>query len=43
MGLNSENRPNISLRYVYPKEMERVLSNNGFEIIHILRIGIRML
>jgi len=33
----SENRTNISLRYVYPKEMERVLSNNGFEIIDIYK------
>lgn len=33
----SENRTNISLRYVYPKEMERVLSNNGFEILHVYK------
>lgn len=32
-----ENRTNISLRYVYPKEMERVLSSHGFEIVHVYK------
>ncbi|TKC15517.1 class I SAM-dependent methyltransferase [Robertmurraya kyonggiensis] len=26
---------NISLRYVFPKEMERILSGSGFEIVHL--------
>ena len=30
-----EKRTNISLRYVYPREMERILSVNGFEILHL--------
>jgi 2-polyprenyl-3-methyl-5-hydroxy-6-metoxy-1,4-benzoquinol methylase len=30
-----EKRTNIRLRYVYPKEMERILSANGFEILHL--------
>ncbi|QDQ02453.1 class I SAM-dependent methyltransferase [Lysinibacillus fusiformis] len=29
-----EHKTNISLRYVFPKEMERILSANGFEIVH---------
>ncbi|OCA87929.1 methyltransferase [Bacillus sp. FJAT-27225] len=29
-----EKTTNISLRYVYPKEMERILSANGFRILH---------
>lgn len=33
----SEKRTNISLRYVYPKEMERLLSANGFEIVGLYR------
>ncbi|MBS4190940.1 class I SAM-dependent methyltransferase [Bacillus sp. FJAT-49705] len=32
-----EQSTNISLRYVFPKEMERILSNNGFEIISIFQ------
>jgi SAM-dependent methyltransferase len=31
----NESRTNIRLRYVYPKEMERILSANGFEIQHL--------
>ncbi|MED3572662.1 class I SAM-dependent methyltransferase [Cytobacillus praedii] len=31
----SEKRTNISLRYVFPKEMERILNLNGFEIVNI--------
>jgi ubiquinone/menaquinone biosynthesis C-methylase UbiE len=30
-----ERRTNISLRYVFPKEMERLLTAIGFEIIHV--------
>lgn len=30
-----EKRTNISLRYVFPKEMERLLSTHGFEIVHL--------
>ncbi|MGM9957337.1 MAG: class I SAM-dependent DNA methyltransferase [Peribacillus sp.] len=30
-----EQRTNIRLRYVFPKEMERILVSNGLEIIHI--------
>lgn len=30
-----EKKTNISLRYVYPKEMERLLAEHGFEIQHI--------
>jgi len=30
-----ERRTNISLRYTYPKEMERLLSENGLDILHI--------
>lgn len=30
-----EKRTNISLRYVYPKEMERLLFYNGFEILSV--------
>ncbi|MFD1848529.1 class I SAM-dependent methyltransferase [Oceanobacillus bengalensis] len=30
-----EKRTNISLRYVFPKEMERILFANGFEIVHV--------
>ena len=29
-----EKRTNISLRYVFPKEMERLMFANGFEVIH---------
>ncbi|MED3552568.1 class I SAM-dependent methyltransferase [Cytobacillus praedii] len=31
----SEKRTNISLRYVFPKEMERTLNLNGFEIVNV--------
>jgi len=31
----NEKRTNIHLRYVFPKEMERILSVNGFEILHL--------
>ncbi|MED3645778.1 class I SAM-dependent methyltransferase [Halalkalibacterium halodurans] len=31
----NEKRTNIRLRYVFPKEMERLLSANGFEIIDV--------
>lgn len=31
----NEVRTNITLRYVYPKEMERLLANHGFEVIQI--------
>lgn len=30
-----EKKTKISLRYVYPKEMERLLSVHGFEILHV--------
>ncbi|MFB1081610.1 class I SAM-dependent methyltransferase [Jeotgalibacillus sp. JSM ZJ347] len=30
-----EKRTNISLRYVFPKEMERLLTSHGFEIVEI--------
>ncbi|TFE01525.1 class I SAM-dependent methyltransferase [Jeotgalibacillus salarius] len=30
-----EKRTNISLRYVFPKEMERLLDSHGLEIVHI--------
>ncbi|MFJ7859140.1 class I SAM-dependent DNA methyltransferase [Peribacillus sp. NPDC097206] len=30
-----EQRTNIRLRYVFPKEMERILVSNGLEIVHI--------
>ncbi|MEI4771459.1 class I SAM-dependent methyltransferase [Psychrobacillus sp. FJAT-51614] len=33
--LVKEVKTNISLRYVFPKEMERLLSSNGFEILHV--------
>ncbi|TQR12825.1 class I SAM-dependent methyltransferase [Psychrobacillus soli] len=32
-----EKRTNISLRYTYPKEMERLLSENGFETLHMYK------
>ncbi len=32
-----EKRTNISLRYVYPKEMERMLKMHGFEIVSVYR------
>lgn len=32
-----EKSTNISLRYVFPKEMERLLFHNGFEIEHIYK------
>ncbi|MHC0038303.1 class I SAM-dependent methyltransferase [Pseudoneobacillus sp. C159] len=32
-----ENRTNIRLRYVFPKEMERLLHETGFEILHVYR------
>jgi ubiquinone/menaquinone biosynthesis C-methylase UbiE len=31
----NEIRTTISLRYVFPKEMERILSDNGFEMMHL--------
>lgn len=30
-----EKRTNVSLRYVFPKEMERLLKDNGLEIVHV--------
>ncbi|QOR68211.1 class I SAM-dependent methyltransferase [Cytobacillus suaedae] len=30
-----DKRTNISLRYVFPKEMDRILSSNGFEIVNV--------
>ncbi|WP_397537758.1 class I SAM-dependent DNA methyltransferase [Rummeliibacillus pycnus] len=37
-GVNvNEKRTHITLRYVFPKEMERILSNNGFEILGIYK------
>ena len=30
-----EKRTNIKLRYVFPKEMERIMNANGFEILHL--------
>ena len=30
-----EKRTNIRLRYVFPKEMERILSLHGFELLHL--------
>lgn len=35
--LVNEIRTNISLRYVYPKEMERILYGNGFEILNVYK------
>ncbi|KHF38910.1 class I SAM-dependent methyltransferase [Halalkalibacter okhensis] len=35
--LVSEKKTNIRLRYVFPKEMERTLDSNGFEIVNIYR------
>ncbi|MBD8071565.1 class I SAM-dependent DNA methyltransferase [Bacillus sp. PS06] len=32
-----EKRTNIRLRYVYPKEMERLLYANGFEIVNVYK------
>jgi len=32
-----EKRTNIKLRYVFPKEMERLLTENGFEIIDVYK------
>ncbi|MDF2065595.1 class I SAM-dependent methyltransferase [Bacillus sp. Cr_A10] len=32
-----EVKTNISLRYVFPKEMERLLFSNGFEILHVYK------
>lgn len=32
-----EKRTNISLRYTYPQEMGRLLSENGFEILHVYK------
>jgi SAM-dependent methyltransferase len=32
-----EVRTNISLRYVFPKEMERILYENGFEIVSVYK------
>ncbi|WP_144512168.1 class I SAM-dependent methyltransferase [Bacillus sp. FJAT-22090] len=32
-----EKRTNISLRYTYPKEMERLLAENRFEIVHLYK------
>ncbi|MCR2821295.1 class I SAM-dependent methyltransferase [Lederbergia panacisoli] len=31
----NEKRTNISLRYVFPQEMERMLSTHGFNIMHV--------
>lgn len=31
----NEKRTNISLRYVFPKEMERILHAHGFEVLHL--------
>ncbi|WP_017471186.1 class I SAM-dependent methyltransferase [Amphibacillus jilinensis] len=33
----NENRTNISLRFVYPKEMERTLYTNGFKILNVYK------
>ncbi|MCJ8007845.1 class I SAM-dependent methyltransferase [Lederbergia wuyishanensis] len=33
----NENRTKISLRYVFPKEMERLLSVHGFKILHVYK------
>ncbi|MDH5162310.1 class I SAM-dependent methyltransferase [Heyndrickxia oleronia] len=33
----NEKRTNINLRYVFPKEMERMLLATGFEIIHLYK------
>lgn len=33
----SENRTGISLRYVYPQEMQRLAEANGFSILHMFR------
>ncbi|KGR78852.1 class I SAM-dependent methyltransferase [Ureibacillus manganicus] len=33
--LIKETKTNIRLRYVFPKEMERILFNNGFKILHL--------
>lgn len=30
-----EKKTNILLRYTYPREMERILSANGFEIVDL--------
>ncbi|WP_347568879.1 hypothetical protein [Evansella sp. AB-P1] len=35
--VEKEVRTTISLRYVFPKEMERMLSVNGFEIINVYK------
>ncbi|MEK5520547.1 SAM-dependent methyltransferase [Heyndrickxia sporothermodurans] len=32
-----EKKTNISLRYVFPKEMERLLERHGFEIVHLYK------
>lgn len=32
-----EKRTNISLRYVFPKEMERILLSNGFAIVDVFK------
>jgi len=32
-----ESSTNIRLRYVYPEEMKRILSSNGFEIVHLYK------
>jgi len=41
VGMNgdivNEKRTHITLRYVFPKEMERILSYNGFEIIGLYK------
>ncbi|MBU9711904.1 class I SAM-dependent methyltransferase [Evansella tamaricis] len=34
-GKVNEKRTHINLRYVFPKEMERILSINGFEVLHL--------
>ncbi|MBS4200773.1 methyltransferase domain-containing protein [Bacillus sp. FJAT-49732] len=33
----NEKRTNISLRYVFPKEMERMLSAHGFKVLHLYK------
>ncbi|WP_277586609.1 class I SAM-dependent methyltransferase [Psychrobacillus antarcticus] len=32
-----ERKTNISLRYTYPKEMERLLTENGLDILHVYK------
>lgn len=35
LAIVDEKRTNIRLRYVFPKEMERLLARHGFEIVHV--------